>query len=111
MAKDFKSDDGSFLGGAGKFNALGNNVPMPGEKTVLTFPLRLHSAGLKIWLSVLLIRRRAGRSYLHVYEGDSLTPTREGMAHIKVSSRESRDSPATQLDPTANKQVRWNLHD
>src|SRR5665213_628207 len=54
MAKDFKSDDGSFLGGAGKFNSSGNNVPMPGEK-VADVPTPPPFGGPKIWISTVLI--------------------------------------------------------
>jgi len=54
MANDSKFDSGSFLGGAGKFNKAGDNVPLPGE-AVSDVPAPLPFGGPKIWISTLVI--------------------------------------------------------
>lgn len=59
MANDQKSGagaggDGSFLGGAAKFNQAGNNAPMAGEK-VAEANERAPFGGPRVWLGTIVI--------------------------------------------------------
>jgi len=54
MANDKKTNDGSFLGGAGKFNIAGHNAPLPGESVSDVKPPPPFG-GPKVWFSAIAI--------------------------------------------------------
>lgn len=49
-----KQTKGGFLGGAGRFNDAGENVPMPGE-TVSEVPPPPPFGGPRVWVSILVV--------------------------------------------------------